>query len=118
MVDTLTHAPWLVQACAAALLALVVVFAGFFMPRAFGRWRTLAKLIKGLEAFKNRPAEKPTELFSARKDLSHLWAEFSETLFAEKHFDAATNQEVLDAYRWTRPAAQFFNPQVVVVTRR
>jgi len=117
MLAMLTHAPWVVQLCAGALALLASIFAVFFVPRAFGRWRTLRRILKGLPTFKARQGELPSELFSAKKDLAHLWAEFSETLFEQKRFDSHTGGEVLDAYRSTVPAEQFFNPQVVVDSR-
>ncbi|MFL9858830.1 anti-phage ZorAB system protein ZorA [Paraburkholderia sediminicola] len=117
MFDTLLHAPWVVQLCAAALIVLLLLFAGHFIPRAVGRWFTLGKIIKGLDAFKGRPTEKPTELFAGHRDLSHLWAEFSKTLFAQKRFDPSVGAEILEAYRLTIPAEQFFSSSIVVDSR-
>jgi hypothetical protein len=117
MYETLINAPWVVQACAVALTVLVVSFLGYFLPMAVYRWYTLRKIIKGLRAFSGRSAEKPTHLFEKPADLSHLWAEFSDTLFEETVFNATTGAHERAQYRATVPAEQYFHPQVVVDSR-
>lgn len=116
LLQTLLGAPWFVQACACALAFLVGTFLCVFVLLAWGRWRTLKKVIAGLK-FMRGSQEDPARLFAKQRDLAHLWAEFRETLFEQRVYDSVTQTEVVEALRSTVPAEQFFNPQVVVDSR-
>lgn len=70
---------------------------------------------KRLEAFKqSNRLEYPAELFNRGKILSHLWAEYKQTLHEQRFINPQTSIEGLAAIRSTIPAEAIFSPTVLV----
>jgi hypothetical protein len=72
-------------------------------------------LRKNLKAFKqSNRLDYPAKLFNRGKTLSHLWAEYKQTLHEQHFLNPQTGVEELETIRSTMPAEAFFSPSVLV----
>lgn len=94
------------------LLAFIVLF---LLPGAL-HWLRLRKALAGVKTFTRKtPPGEFKKLFSKDKSLSHLWAEYQESLHVQRA--QREGQMVVTAVRSTIAADAYFNGQFVVDSR-
>jgi hypothetical protein len=112
--DFFFRMPLYIQGVVWILLLLFDVFIVMFIGAAI---QTGLRLSKALKHLADPALQGPVDLeaaFSGSRTLSHLWAEFRETLHEEKVPDPATGLYRIAALRSTLPAEAFFTPAVIV----
>jgi hypothetical protein len=115
MID-LYNVPVHLQVTGGLLVLLLLVFIFLFLVPGLFHWFRLRKILSGLLAFKSpTPPGEIKKLFARDKRLTHLWAEFQDTLHIQKEERAGQMQVV--AVRLTVPAEAYFSGQYLVDSR-
>lgn len=99
------------------LLSLLVLgFLALFLVPGVIHWFRLRKILAGVESFEPKtPPSEFKKLFMQDKRLAHLWAEYQESLHAQR--EERDGQMLVVAVRSTVAAENYFNEQFVVDSR-
>ena len=104
------------QIIGAAILALALVFVGFFLVPAIRLSWMLGGLIKSLGRAELKGPVELEAVFEGKGVLKHLWSEYRETLHDERVLNPQTGQFEVARIRATQPSDTFFTEATVVDT--
>lgn len=112
-----TTLPVQVQAIAAFLTLLTLLFVGmFWIPGVLFRLK-MRRVLARLRDLKSPNKVDPGEVFSDDTILKHLWQEYQDTIHEQKLINPNTGVQEVVAYRSTMPAETFFSSQALVDSR-
>ena len=98
------------------LIFLVFAFLAFFLVPGIIHWIRLWRVLSGLTSFKSKASPEEFEKhFAKDRGLSHLWAEYQDTLHVQR--EERDGQMHVVAVRSTIPSEAYFNGQYVVDSR-
>jgi len=117
VIDFIVGAPLIIQMVAGILALLSALFiARFLIPAVFILFR-LGNVGRRLRRLKRTEDRDPTPIFARGKTLTHLWAEYRDTLHEQREFDPAAGKFRPTVLRSTVPAATFFTTEALVDSR-
>jgi hypothetical protein len=112
----LAELPLHILAIGGLILALALLFLGFFVAPALRIHWILSRLLKRLRHEELKGPVDLARVFEGKGILQHLWSEFRETLHEERAINPQTGAQEIARLRATQPSAAFFTEETVVDT--
>ena len=117
VIDFIMEAPFIIQMVAGILVFLAAFFVfRFVLPAVFNLFR-LRRVVRRLRRLTRTEDRDPTPIFERGKTLTHLWAEYRDTLHEQREFDPAAGVFKPPVLRSTVPAAMVFTTEALVDSR-
>jgi type IV secretory pathway TrbF-like protein len=111
------NVPGVIQTVAAVILILALSFVFFFVIPGMWLWFRLGRVIRRLRRLKKTSDWNPAPIFARSRSLSHLWAEYEDTLHEQRAFDPQTGTLKPAVLRSTVPAGMIFTTETLVDSR-